>query len=241
MQYVRGSAIDRMFGVMRFNGATLSNLTRDPRSTAQAALVVGLVSLALGISQVIDSWVVLALAVAAVILIAQGDHSFIPRSLRDGHPDLDARGMHRRFVDHVQGFLPIPGIVIGIGAAAIVLMLVLNIPAILAPTVAWFTFSGVAWFAINTVVGHPETRVAFAPLLRATGFSFAPIALAALMVVPILGGLVIPVAVGWTFLLLVFSIRQTARLGTERALLAAALAALATLAVVGLLIALLSV
>ncbi|MEJ7902286.1 MAG: hypothetical protein WKF63_10590, partial [Thermomicrobiales bacterium] len=66
---------------------------------------------------------------------------------------------------------------LGIGAAAIVLTMVLNIPAILAPTVAWLTFSGVAWFAINTVVGHPETRVAFAPLLRATGFSFAPIAL----------------------------------------------------------------
>ncbi len=241
MQYVRESAIDRIFGVIRFNGATLSSLTRDPRGTAQAAVVVGLVSLALGISRVIDSWVVLALAVAGVILIAQGDRSFVPGPQRDGHLDMDARGLHRRIVNHIQGFLPLPGIVIGIGAAAFVLMMILSIPAILAPTVAWFTFSGVAWFAVNTVVGHPEPRVAFAPLLRATGFSFAPIALAALMVVPILGGLVIALAVGWTFLLLVFSIRQTARLGTERALLAAIPASLATLAMVGMLIALLSV
>ncbi|MEJ7902287.1 MAG: hypothetical protein WKF63_10595 [Thermomicrobiales bacterium] len=58
---------------------------------------------------------------------------------------------------------------------------------------------------------------------------------------PILGGPVILLAVGWTFLLQVFSIRQTARLGTERSLLAAIAASLATLAVVGLLIALLSV
>jgi len=241
MHYVRGSAIDRMFGVIRFNGATLSSLTRDPRSTSQAAIVVGLVSLALGISQVIDSWVGLALAVAGIILVVQGDLSFVPRSLRDGHSDVDARILHRRFVDHIQGFLPVPGIVIGIGAAAIVLMVVLSVPEIIAPTVAWFTFSGVAWLAINTLVGHPETRVAFAPLLRATGFSFAPIALAALMVVPVLGGLVIPVAVGWTFLLLVFSIRQTAHLGTERALLAAVPASLAALAVAGLLIAILNV
>jgi len=48
MHYVRGSGIDRIFGVIRFNGATLSSLTRDPRSTSQAAIVVGLVSLALG-------------------------------------------------------------------------------------------------------------------------------------------------------------------------------------------------
>lgn len=241
MQHVRESAIDRIFGVIRFNGATLSSLTRDPQSTSQAAIVVGLVSLVLGISQVIDFWVVLALAVAGVIMVVQGDVSFVPRSLRGGHLDLDARTLHRRFVDHIQGFLPVPGFVIAIGAAAIVLMVVLNVPAIFAPTVAWFTFSGFAWLVINHLVGHPETRVNFAPLLRATGFSFAPIALAALMIVPVLGGLVIAVAIGWTFLLLVFSIRQTAHLGTERALLAAVTASLAALAVVGLLIAILSV
>ncbi len=241
MQYVRESAIDRLVGVIRFNGATLSSLTRDPRGTSQAAVVVGLVSLALGISQVIDSWVVLALAVAGVILIVQGDRTFVPGAPRQGHVDMDAQVLHRRFAHHIQGFLPLPGIVVGIGAAAIVLMMILSIPAIVAPVAAWFTFSGVAWFAVNTVVGHPETRVAFSPLLRATGFSLAPIALASLTVVPVLGGLVIALAVGWTFLLLVFSIRHTARLGTERALLAAIPASLATLAVVGLLIAMLSV
>lgn len=241
MQYVQGSAIDRVFGVIRLNGATLSSLSRDPHGTAQAATVVGLVSLALGISQVIDTWVVLALAVAGVILMMQDDTSFVPRALRDDHFDLDARSLHRRFVAHVQGYLPVPGIVIGIGGAAIVLMVVLNIPAIIAPTVVWFTFSAVAWFAVNNLVGHPETRVGFSPLLRATGFSFAPIVLTTLMVLPIVGWVALPVAVGWTFLLLVFSITQTTRLGTERALLAAATASLATLAVVGLLIAILSV
>ncbi len=120
-------------------------------------------------------------------------------------------------------------------------MVVLNIPAIIAPAAAWFTFSGVAWFAVNNLVGHPHTQVAYAPLLRATGFSFAPIALAALMVVPVLGGLVISLGFGWTFLLLVFSIRHTTRLGTERALLTVVGASLATLTVVGLLIAVLSV
>lgn len=241
MQYVRGSAIDRLLGVLRFHRATLSSLTRDPRSTSQAAIVVGLVSVALGISQVIDSWVVLALAVAGVILVVQGDTSFVPRALREGHVDLDASGLHRRFVTHVQGFIPVPGIVIGVGAAAVALMVVLNVPAMIAPSVAWFTFSAVAWFAANTLVGHPETRVGFAPLLRATGFSFAPIVLAALLVIPVLAWLVIPLAMGWTFLLLVFSIKHTARLGTERALLAAVTASIATLAVVGLLIAVLSV
>jgi hypothetical protein len=237
MQYVRGSAIDRIFGVVRFNGATLSSVARDPQGTAQAAIVVGLVSLALGISQVVDSWVVLALAVAGVILVAQGQTSWVPRALREPHTGLDTHGLHRRVVAHVQGFLPLPGIVIGIGAGALALMVILSVPAIIAPAVAWFTFSGAAWFAVNTLVGHPHTRAGFAPLLRATGFSFAPIALVALMVVPVLGGLVLPLAAGWTFLLLVFAIRHTARLGTERALLAAIGASLVTVAAVGLVLA----
>lgn len=241
MQHAVGSALDRAIGIVRFDRATLAALVRDPRGTAQAAIVVGLVSLALGVSQAIDSWLVLAFALASIILVAQGDRRGGSSSLRHTDLHLDAGTMHRRFVGHVQRFLPLPGIVIWIGAAAILLLSILRIPAIVAPIVAWFIFSGVAWFAVNTLVGHPHTRVAFAPLLRATGFSFAPIALAALVAVPVVGAVAIPLAVGWTFLLLVFSIRHTAQLGSERALLAAIPASFVALAVVGLLIALLSV
>ncbi len=241
MQHAMGSALDRAVGIVRFDRAAVASLARDPGGTAQAALVVGLVSLALGVSQAIDSWLVLAFALAGVILVVQGDHRVGLDTLRHADRHLDVRTMHRQLVAHVQGVVPLPAFVIGIGAVAILLLLILRSPAILAPIVAWFVFSGVAWFAVNTLVGHPHTRVAFALLLQATGFSFAPIALAALTVVPLLGAVAIPLAVGWTFLLLVFSIRHTAHLGTERAVLAAIPAALVALAVVGLLIAVLSV
>ncbi len=241
MQHAMGSALDRAVGIVRFDRAAVASLARDPGGTAQAALVVGLVSLALGVSQAIDSWLVLAFAVAGVILVAQGDYRVGPGAPRHMVGHLDARAMHQRAIAHVQRFLPLPAFVIGIGAAAILLLLILQSPAILAPIVGWVVFSGVAWFAVNTLVGHPHTRVAFAPLLRATGFSSAPIALAALTVVPLLGAVAIPLAVVWTFLLLVFSIRHTAQLGTGRALLAAVPACLATLAVVGPLVAILSI
>lgn len=241
MQHATQSAFERAVGVIRFDRAALAALARDPGGTAQAALVVGMVSLALGVSQAIDSWLVLAVVLAGAVLVVRREPrsaSLAPRHMV-GH--LDARAMHRRSIAHVQRFLPLPGIVIGIGAAALGLLLVLRIPAILVPIVAWFIFSGVAWFAVNTLVGHPHTRVAFAPLLRATGFSIAPIALASLTVVPLVGAVAIPLAVVWTFLLLVFSIRHTAHLGTGRALLATIPASLAALAVVGPLVAILSV
>lgn len=241
MNYARGSALDRIVGVARFDPGTVTGLARDPQGTSQAAIVVGLVSLALGISQVMDAWVVLALVVAGILLIAQGQTSMVPRALRDGSVHLDPRTMHRRAVDHVRGIVPAPGIVVGLTAAALGLVLVLSVPAILIPVVAWFAFSGVAWFAVNELVGHPHTRAQFAPLFRATGFSLAPIALAALAVVPVLGGVLLAVAVGWTFLLLVFSIKHTARLETGRALLAALGAAIATMLAAGLVLAILSI
>jgi hypothetical protein len=121
------------------------------------------------------------------------------------------------------------------------LTIALHLAPILVPLVAWLTFTGVAWFACNQLVGRPETVVPFPPLLRAVGFSFAPGMLAMFTVIPVLGGVVMTIAIAWTLLLLVFSISQTARLGTGRAVVATAIASLATVVVSGLLLAILSV
>jgi hypothetical protein len=215
MQDPIAATIDHAVGVARFDAGKLRAAVRDPRATAQAALVVIVVSIAVAIPSVGNPWLLIALAVAGGIALVQG-------KLRPG--SLGAATRHH--LRPLQAHVPVPGWVLALGAALLLGFLALQVLPILVPAIAWLAFSVIAWFACNEVVGHPATRVALAPILRAVGFSFAPGVLYVLVNLPVLGVLAAAMAMVWTLSLLTFSIRQTARIETSRALAATALAGL---------------
>jgi len=207
------TTLDHALGVARFDAGKLRAAIRDPRATMQAALVVAAVSIAVALPTIGAPWLLIALLVAGGIAISQG-------KLRPGTLGMAAR----QHVRQLQAHLPVPTWVVAIGAAVLLGFLALRVIPVLVPAVAWLSFSAIAWFACNELVGHPSTRVAFAPMVRAVGFSFAPGMLFVLVNLPVLGGVAATMALAWTVSLLVFSIRQTARVETGRALAATTIA-----------------
>ena len=212
------ATVDRAIGIARFDTGELRRLLREPRGTAQAALVVIVVSIAVAIPSLRGGWLALALIAAIAVAVAQG------------HPSLATPGTAwRAMVQRVQRHVPVPAWLIALVAAGIALLVVPEILPVFIPVAAWLTFSVIVWFACNEVVGHPATRVGLGPIVRVVGFSFAPAVLFVLVNAPLIGAIAAITAVVWTVALLAFSIRQTTRLGTARSLLATTIASAGTL------------
>jgi hypothetical protein len=68
-------------------------------------------------------------------------------------------------------------------------------------------------------------------MLAGVGFALAPVALAMVLIVPVLGNVVFAIAIVWTLLLLTFVVSQTLHFSIGRAALTSAVAWIGAIAV----------
>lgn len=241
MLYVPTTILARVIGVIRLDSSTISSITRDPRGTRQAAAVVAIVALAVALGSV-D-----AVPPPPLLLLIAG---LAVWSIRSGHAGEVVGTLHRRRFTGCMGRMkprrmrlrgahpPIAILLFG----AIILTVVVGVPVLifsalggfLLPVLAWLIFSAVAFYAGAHLFGEPTTRVEFLPILRLAGFALAPGVLAIFNVVPLVGDIVMLVAVVWGLVAVTFAIRQTMMFGTVRAILTAATSAVVTLVSCGL-------
>ncbi len=234
MQYAAGSPIDRILGVIRFDAPTLRRLEHDASSLPQAAVVVSLVSLAVAIGSVDDTGVKLPLflIVGAMLWAMRSTRMPSLGSLSNRQRNgLDLREAYQQSVRRIEKTVPLPGVLVVTFAAIAVLSITLHLPAILIPVIVWITFSGIAVFVGQYLVGTPITQASFLPMLAGVGFALAPVTLAMVSIVPVLGNLVFALAIVWTLLLLTFVISQTLSFSIGRAALTCAVAWIGAIAV----------
>ncbi len=115
--------------------------------------------------------------------------------------------------------------------AALVVGLVAVTQAVTAPTltaaagaaaaifVGWAPWSGITYL-IGTWLGGTAT---WGELLRTIGFALTPGVLFLLGLVPVLGGLIVLIAVVWMLIAVIVGVRQALDVGTGRAILTAVL------------------
>lgn len=90
----------------------------------------------------------------------------------------------------------------------------------IAALVSWIVWAGITYVVGDKIFGGTAT---WGELLRTLGFAQAPRMLAALGVIPILGGLAAPVAFLWTLMTGIVAIRQALDFSTGKAVLTALL------------------
>jgi hypothetical protein len=83
--------------------------------------------------------------------------------------------------------------------------------------ITWVVWAGVTLWIGTTVTRGPETRSDMGEMLRVLGYSYAPRILAFFVFVPVLGGLLVAVALVWQLLAGVVAIRQALDFTTGRA------------------------
>lgn len=78
----------------------------------------------------------------------------------------------------------------------------------LASLLGWVVWAAVTWLVGTRLLPGPSTEADFGQLLRTIGFSATPGALAALGIVPVVGGVVVLAATLWQLVAMVVAVRQ---------------------------------
>lgn len=97
------------------------------------------------------------------------------------------------------------------------LVFVLVVGAITA-LIGWFVWSFITYFIGTRVFKGPKTESTYGELLRCIGFSSSPGVIRILSFIPILGGIIIFVAMIWSLVAMVIAVRQALDFSTGRAI-----------------------
>ncbi len=101
------------------------------------------------------------------------------------------------------------------GAGGLVFGLVIGIITAL---VGWFIWSFITYFIGTRVFKGPKTEATYGELLRCIGFSASPGVIRILSFVPIVGGVIVFVAMIWSLVAMVIAVRQALDFTTGRAI-----------------------
>ncbi|TRO57431.1 hypothetical protein E2P64_04955 [Candidatus Bathyarchaeota archaeon] len=84
--------------------------------------------------------------------------------------------------------------------------------------IGWFIWSFITYFIGTRVFKGPKTSATYGQLLRCIGFSASPGVIRILSFIPILGGVIVFVAMIWSLVAMVVAVRQALDFSTGRAI-----------------------
>jgi hypothetical protein len=102
--------------------------------------------------------------------------------------------------------LGLGGLVFGLVAGTIVAL------------IGWFIWSFITYLIGTRVFKGPKTKATYGELLRCIGFSYSPGTLRILGFIPIIGGIIIVLALIWSLVAMVIAVRQALDFSTGRAI-----------------------
>ena len=84
--------------------------------------------------------------------------------------------------------------------------------------IGWFIWSFITYFIGTRLFKGPKTKATYGELLRCIGFSYSPGTLRILSFIPILGGIIVFIALIWSLIAMVIAVRQALDFSTGRAI-----------------------
>ncbi len=93
-----------------------------------------------------------------------------------------------------------------------------SVLGIIAALLGWLIWSFITYFLGTRLFKGPKTKATYGELLRTIGFSYSPGTLRILSFIPILGGIIVFIALIWSLVAMVVAVRQALDFSTGRAI-----------------------